>query len=127
MTENNEQDNNEIFFSEKTGKIFAIGGIAFIIMAAIIFILLGNWNFSQTLDEEKIAQFGDFIGGIIGSLFSLAGVILFYVALKEQRKDININQENLKLQNNALKRINLKPNQILSENCCMLIHIKEII
>ena len=104
MTESNEQDKKEIFFSENTGKLFAVGGIIFIIMAAIIFIVLGNWNFSKTLDEEKIAQFGDFIGGIIGSLFSLAGVILFYVALKEQRKDININQENLKLQNNALNQ-----------------------
>lgn len=104
MTESNEQDKKEIFFSENTGKLFAVGGIVFIILAALIFILLGNWNFSKTLNEEKIAQFGDFIGGIIGSLFSLAGVILFYVALKEQRKDININQENLKLQNIALNQ-----------------------
>lgn len=104
MRENNEHEGSEIFFSENTGKLFAIGGIIFIVLAAIIFILLGNWNFSKILDEEKIAQFGDFIGGIIGSLFSLAGVILFYVALKEQRKDININQENLKLQNIALNQ-----------------------
>lgn len=104
MTENNEQEKKEIFFSENTGKLFAICGIIFIVLAAIIFILLGNWSFSKTLNEEKIGQFGDFIGGIIGSLFSLAGVILFYVALKEQRKDININQENLKLQNIALNQ-----------------------
>jgi hypothetical protein len=56
------------------------------------------------LNEEKIGQFGDFIGGIIGSIFSLAGVILFYVALKEQRRDININQKNLEIQNNALNQ-----------------------
>jgi hypothetical protein len=104
MTENNKQEKKEIFFTENTGKKFAIGGIIFIVLAAIIFILHGNWSFSKTLNEEKIAQFGDFIGGIIGSLFSLAGVILFYVALKEQRKDININQENLKLQNIALNQ-----------------------
>lgn len=104
MTENNVQDKKEIFFSENTGKLFAIGGIIFIALATITFILLGNWSFSKTLDEEKISQFGDFIGGIIGSLFSLAGVILFYVALKEQRKDININQENLNLQNIALNQ-----------------------
>ena len=104
MTENNEQEKKEIFFSENTGKLFAIGGIIFIVLAAMIFLLLGNWNFSKTLNEEKIGQFGDFIGGIIGSLFSLAGVILFYVALKEQRKDININHENLNLQNIALNQ-----------------------
>lgn len=104
MSENNEQEKKEIFFSENTGKLLAIGGIIFILLAVIIFILFGNWSFSTTLYEEKIAQFGDFIGGIIGSLFSLAGIILFYVALKEQRKDININQENLKIQSIALNQ-----------------------
>lgn len=104
MTESNEQNKKEVFFSENTGKLFALGGIVFIILAAIVFILFGNWTFSNALNEEKIGQFGDFIGGIIGSLFSLAGVILFYVALKEQRKDININQENLKIQNIALNQ-----------------------
>lgn len=37
-------------------------------------------------------------------MFSLAGVILFYVALKEQRKDISINQENIRLQTSALEQ-----------------------
>lgn len=104
MTENNQQDKKEFFFTENTGKVFAVGGIFFIILAASTFLTLGDWTFSKTLNEEKIGQFGDFIGGTIGSLFSLAGVILFYVALKEQRKDININQENLKLQNITLNQ-----------------------
>ncbi|OFX75936.1 MAG: hypothetical protein A2X12_08210 [Bacteroidetes bacterium GWE2_29_8] len=102
MTKLKQVVEKEIFFSEKTGKTFIIGGFFFIIIVIIIFLIFGNWSFSTILDEEKVAQFGDFIGGIIGSLFSLAGVILFYVALKEQRKDININQENLKIQNTAL-------------------------
>ncbi len=104
MTKSNKQNKKEVFFTENTGKLFALGGIVFIILAAIVFVLFGSWTFSNTLNEEKIGQFGDFIGGVIGSLFSLAGVILFYVALKEQRKDININQENLKLQNIALNQ-----------------------
>jgi len=104
MTESNEQDKKEIFFTENTGKLFALGGIVFIILAGIVFIIFENWAFSNAIDEAKIGQFGDFIGGIIGSLFSLAGVILFYVALKEQRKDININQKNLELQNIALNQ-----------------------
>lgn len=104
MTEKIQEEKKEIFFSENTGKLFAIGGIVFIIIATIVFIVFGSWKFSFTLNEEKIGQFGDFIGGIIGSLFSLAGVILFYVALKEQRKDININQQNLKLQISALNQ-----------------------
>lgn len=95
---------SEKFFSENTGKILAVGGIVCIITSMIIYLMLGNWSFSIVLDEEKIGQFGDFIGGVVGSFFSLAGVILFYVALKEQRKDININQNNLSIQTDALQQ-----------------------
>lgn len=89
----------EFLFSEKTGINLTFFGAIFIVVAAIIFI-----GFESYINEEKTGQFGDFIGGIIGSLFSLIGVILFYVALMEQRKDININHENLKIQSNALKQ-----------------------
>lgn len=60
--------------------------------------------FDSKVNAEKIAQFGDFIGGIVGSLWSLAGVILFYVALTEQRKDIEINRDTLKAQVSALNQ-----------------------
>lgn len=103
----NEADNKSqttVFFTERTGKLLTILGLVFVIVTALIFVVFSDWKFSWHIDEEKIAQFGDFIGGIIGSMFSLAGVILFYVALKEQRKDININQKNLELQNIALNQ-----------------------
>ncbi|AZB24284.1 hypothetical protein EG339_06510 [Chryseobacterium bernardetii] len=95
---------NENFFSEKTGKILSIFGLAIIALTIILYLFLGSWYFEWYFDEAIMGQFGDFIGGFIGSLFSLAGVILFYVALKEQRKDININQRNLTLQTDALNQ-----------------------
>lgn len=91
-------------FSETTGKIITIFGFACIIASIFLFLIFGSWKKSTILDEEIIGQFGDFIGGSVGTLFSLTGVILFYVALKEQRRDININQENLGLQTQALHR-----------------------
>jgi hypothetical protein len=94
----------DTFFSEKTGKILAITGLVTILLTIILFCIYRNWDFSSVLDESIIGQFGDFIGGFTGSLFSLAGVILFYVALKEQRRDIGINQENFKLQTSALEQ-----------------------
>lgn len=101
-------EDNEIkkdsFFSEKTGKIISISGLLIIGLTILLFSIFGSWNYSWALDEGIIGQFGDFIGGFIGSLFSLAGVILFYVALKEQRRDIGINQENFKLQTAALEQ-----------------------
>ncbi|MFS4473635.1 putative phage abortive infection protein [Chryseobacterium sp. T20] len=100
----NQPDEKEAFFSEKTGKILSIFGLTTIGITIILYVLFGSWYFEWYFDEAIMGQFGDFIGGFIGSLFSLAGVILFYVALKEQRKDININQQNLGLQTDALEQ-----------------------
>lgn len=95
-------ENKKSFFTEQSGKILVIIGLILILIASFIFIKFGSWSNAKYLDESKIGQFGDLIGGLVGSIFSLSGVILFYVALKEQRRDININQDNLKLQTEAL-------------------------
>ena len=91
-------------FSEKTAKILSIIGVVFLIVSAIIFVLFGNWEFSAILDEAKIGQFGDFVGGVIGSLFAFVGVILYYVALKAQHEDVRTNKNALELQMKALNQ-----------------------
>jgi hypothetical protein len=95
---------NKSFFSERTGKILALIGLVSILLAAIIFLILGSWSFTSVLDEAKIGMFGDFIGGVVGSILALAGVVLYYVALKEQRREIGISQEAVKLQVEALNQ-----------------------
>jgi hypothetical protein len=92
------------FFSENTSFIFSIISLLIIVIGSFIFLVFGSWHFSRIIDEAKIAQYGDFIGGITGPLFSLVGVILFYVALTEQRKDIQTNQEALSTQVSALNQ-----------------------
>lgn len=57
----------------------------------------------KPIKADKVGQFGDFVGGVVGTLFSLTGVILFYVALKEQRKDFKTNAEILRLQKKELQ------------------------
>lgn len=79
-------------------------GLSIFLIGIFLFINRENIGFSAKVNAEKVGQFGDFIGGIVGSLWSLAGVILFYVALTEQRKDIGINQEALNAQVSALKQ-----------------------
>jgi hypothetical protein len=85
--------------------ILAIGVITLVI-SGFIFFVKGSWVFSidSNIDESKIGQYGDFVGGIIGSLFSLVGIILFYVALQEQRKDFSTNQKTLKIQIDAFQK-----------------------
>jgi hypothetical protein len=90
------------FFSERLSLILSVISFCCIIISAIVFCVFGSWNFSQILDESKIGQFGDFIGGVIGTILAFVAAILYYVALREQRKDIAINQQSAKLQNEAL-------------------------
>ena len=93
-------------FSEKTALISILIGFLIFIVSILIFLIKGSWSFSvdNQISEEKIGQYGDFVGGIIGSLFSLVGVILFYVALKDQRRDFATSQETLRIQLNAFEQ-----------------------
>lgn len=63
-----------------------------------------SFNYNDRINADKIAQFGDFVGGIIGSIWALAGVILFYVALTDQRKDFETNRKVLESQTEILNQ-----------------------
>jgi hypothetical protein len=91
-----------VFFTEKTAYTISIVAVIVLIGSVFVFVIFGSWSFSSELDESKIAQFGDFVGGFVGPLFAFVGVILFYVALTDQRKDIKINQSTLENQVSAL-------------------------
>lgn len=97
---------NRIIFSENTALYSIIVGFSIFIVSLFIFSTKGDWIFSSSdnISEEKIAQYGDFIGGVIGSLFSLVGVILFYVALRDQRSDFATSQSTLNVQVNAFQQ-----------------------
>lgn len=61
------------------------------------------FNFDVPIKTDVFGQFGDIVGGVIGSLWALAGVILFYAGLTEQRKDIQTNQNALEKTNFCFK------------------------
>lgn len=91
--------------SEKISVILIIIGITSLIIF-IIFFLWNDVNFSSKMpiNADKVAHFGDFVGGFIGSIWSLAGVLLFYLALTEQRKDFDTNQGMLNVQVEAFNQ-----------------------
>lgn len=90
---------------EKASLILIITGIVLVIIAIAFFLWSDlSFNTSDKINSEKFGQFGDFVGGIVGSIWALAGVLLFYIALTEQRKDIKTNQDALKLQIDALQQ-----------------------
>lgn len=94
------------FLSESNAYRLSLFGIVLFFLFVLLNFICGDWNFTflGKINEEKIGQFGDFVGGVIGSLFALVGVILYYVALKEQRKDLKMNQNSLNLQTEALNQ-----------------------
>lgn len=92
--------------SNEKGSFFLILSGFVLALAGLLLFLWMDINFltDQQVNSEKFGQFGDFIGGIVGSIWTLAGLLLFYIALKEQRKDFTVNQEALNIQVQALKR-----------------------
>ena len=53
-------------FSEKLSAVIAITSLICLLVSIYIFIIHGSWQFSPILDEAKVAQFGDFVGGVVG-------------------------------------------------------------
>lgn len=93
----------QLIKSDKTIHLIISIGVCIVFVFTIVFL----WNdyeisFSKKINAEKFAQFGDFVGGVVGSIWALAGIFLFYKALTEQREDFRSNREALGLQVEAL-------------------------
>lgn len=63
--------------------------------------LFTDWN---NLDIEATGLFGDFFGGVIGSLWTLAGVFLYFSALKVQQKQLDIQMRDMKQNENLISQ-----------------------
>lgn len=88
----------------KTDFIYKTALYAMLLFIPLIFLFLWKEHLitSSEIDSTKFGTFGDFIGGVLGSIWSLCGVLLFYNALKEQREDFKTNKEALSKQVEAL-------------------------
>lgn len=91
--------------NEKVISAVIMLGVALLVVSIPLF-LWGEDTFaiSKKINSEKFGQLGDFVGGLMGSLWALAGVFLFYKALTEQRADFNNNKKALELQVEALNQ-----------------------
>ncbi|MFJ5480220.1 putative phage abortive infection protein [Pectobacterium carotovorum] len=93
----------KFLISEKFSKVLIFLGFILIIVFVVSFAYKAIlFNFDIPIKTDVFGQLGDVIGGVTGSLWALAGVILFYAGLMEQRKDIITNREALQKQINAL-------------------------
>lgn len=108
-------------FTEPTSKILVGIGL-FLIALSIVFF----WSSLSTFQSDKFGLFGDFVGGVIGSIWALAGVILFYVALTEQRKEFketrDVFQEQSKIYTQQSKTLELQQFESTYFNMLQLHH-----
>lgn len=84
------------FLSENAAIVLLGIGILIIVIAVIVFLVKENvFITSQFVKADKVGQLGDFVGGVVGSLWALAGVILFYVALNKQKESLGLQRKEL--------------------------------
>lgn len=83
-------------------KILIILSILFILIGTflfIIFIINLDYSFWEPQQIENSGIIGDFIGGIVGSIWALVGVFLFFSAIKLQYRELKIVQRDSVFQN----------------------------
>jgi hypothetical protein len=86
---------------DKVVKI-ALFSLFLIVPLTVLFLWKVDVDTSLQIDSAKFGTFGDFIGGVLGSIWSLCGVLIFYIALKEQRDDFKTNKDAFVKQTEAL-------------------------
>lgn len=84
-------------FSENASFILAFTG--FVVLISTITLFFVNFgSFTSKIDSDKLDHFGSFIGGLVGAMWSLASFILLYVSLQQQKEDVKLTNEALRLQ-----------------------------
>ncbi len=101
---------------EKFGKLLLFFGLILIVFITIVFLWKESiLDFSEQLNFNKFSQYGTVLGGILGSIWALAGILLYYSALlkqqdllNEQKKQIEDNNKTLKKQTSVLEDQNFE-------------------
>lgn len=73
-------------------------GIGLLIWGGFLLLINKTYNVGGCLTPEEMAQtgqVGDFIGGVIGSVWALAGVFLYFSALKLQQQELKSQREEM--------------------------------
>jgi len=74
--------------------IIIILGFAIILFTILAYAKNGYINPDKFINATIIGTFGDFIGGFVGTIFSLATVLLVYLAYQSQKDELNaLNQQ----------------------------------
>ena len=87
------------------GFAFVFGIVGFIVFIISIFYFKNGEIIDKTqkINSSKFGDFGSFISGAVGALWSLVSVILFYITLRLQRRELSLQRDELELTRGELK------------------------
>ncbi len=83
------------FFIKFLGFCAAVAVLAGFAIIIFFFSMVLRVDMTQEFDINKFSTIGEFFGGTVGSIWALAGVILFYLALIYQRRELELQREEL--------------------------------
>lgn len=121
MTQFSSQKNSELDPLSKldnrliTAAITSIVIGFFIIVTGVIIFFHKETLSNEKIDASKFGDFGSFISGAVGVLWTLVSSILFYVALRLQRKELSLQRKELELTRKELKTTS-EANQSIAED-----------
>lgn len=78
---------------EKISKLLIFIGLSIIVISTFLFALHREYGASIPIDNELFSHYGGFVGGVVGTLFSLVGVLLLIETLRLQRTHFIQQQE----------------------------------
>ena len=83
--------------SEKLISLFAWALVITGIIVGVVFLarLPSSATVTNDISLSASGQFGDYIGGVLGALWTLAGVLFFYLTLTIQRRELRLYREEL--------------------------------
>lgn len=109
--------NNEFTTAEKwlvgIAIAFAIFGLLIFILSIILFNNGETYNATQKINSDKFGDLGSFISGAVGALWTLVSVLLFYITLRLQRKELALQRDELELTRGELQG---QKNQMIQQN-----------
>ena len=95
---------------------YLITFIGFLVIIVFVICLCSNYRIGGHLSDAEMAitgQVGDFMGGVIGSIWALAGVFLYFSAIKMQNKELE-NQSKYRREDSILDSIKSFENTFFS-------------